>query len=221
MPETQLGGIYLGVSQAIDTNWFITPNNLTSGSYNVEYSYTSVFGCTSSVNDTLIVFNKPNVNLSPINIVCSNDTVSALNTGLPIGGNYSGPAISSNNLNPGSVNTGVYNYYYTFTDQNGCSSTDTSFFALVNPVQSVLSFPSIICENLVDVNLNQYVQTNNPVFSGNGVTDSLFNPFVIGGGVASKIHITATDVNGCKDVDSVIVNIGTKPIVSLTLNSIC
>lgn len=215
------GGTYVGVSQAIDPNGFITPNNLTAGNYNVEYSYTSVFGCTNSVNDTLFVFSKPTVNLSSINIVCSNDTVTALNTGLPAGGNYSGPAISSNNLNPGIIKAGVYNYYYSFTDQNGCSASDTSTYTLVNPVQNVLSFPAIICENLVDINLNQYVQNNNPVFSGNGVTDSLFNPSVIGGGIASKIHISATDVNGCKDVDSVIVNIGTKPNVSLSINSVC
>jgi len=217
-----LGGLYSGVPQAIDSSGFLIPQNLNSGSYPLNYNYTSPFGCLNTVADTLVIFNNPTVTLSPINIVCSNDTIQNLNSGLPIGGTYLGPAISANQLNPKATNPGSYPYYYQFVDATtGCSTLDTSTFNIVTPIQSQLNFPAIICENIADINLNLFVNNNNPLFSGVGVVDSIYNPAIIGGGNVSSIKIEATDTNGCFDVDSVSITIGTKPNVSLSINSVC
>jgi hypothetical protein len=54
---------------------------------------------------------------------CTIDGPTPLSGGLPAGGTYSGPGVSGNAFDAGSVGTGTYAVVYTFTDANGCSDS--------------------------------------------------------------------------------------------------
>jgi hypothetical protein len=63
----------------------------------------------------------------PQNRYCFNETSVLLSNGVPLGGTYSGIAVSGSNFNPSMAGLGAHIITYTYIDANGCSNyvTDT------------------------------------------------------------------------------------------------
>jgi hypothetical protein len=57
-------------------------------------------------------------------IYCEADASGAL-VGLPSQGIWSGPGVSGSTFNPGVAGAGTHSAIYTYTDNNGCSNSDT------------------------------------------------------------------------------------------------
>jgi Zn-dependent metalloprotease len=90
--------------------------------YNWEVEPASCTGAPTPV--TASVSAGPNVNINVSSqLVCVNDSLIALN-GTPSGGVFSGLGVSGNSFNP-AVGQGAYNVYYTYTDVDNCSNTDS------------------------------------------------------------------------------------------------
>lgn len=93
-----------------------------SGVYSV--MVTDSNGCSASDSVSVIVNPLPTVTLAiPTLGICVDDADVTL-VGSPSGGTYSGTSVTGNAFDP-SVGAGTHDVYYSFTDVNGCSATDT------------------------------------------------------------------------------------------------
>ncbi len=113
-------------------------------------------GCENSAMLTITVNALPNVTLAAFTSpVCVNNASVTLNGGSPMGGTYSGTAVTGANFNATTAGVGSTVITYTYTDANGCENTDsesiivsacagieevaTNYTVFPNPVQNQLT----------------------------------------------------------------------------------
>ena len=115
------GGNYTGpgMSGSAFTPLFAGP-----GTHTISYTYSDNNGCSGATQITINVEAVPDVTLvSPESQVCLTDDAFNLQ-GSPAGGTYFGPGMSGNVFTPSSAGVGTHPIIYTYTDINGCSSSD-------------------------------------------------------------------------------------------------
>jgi hypothetical protein len=67
----------------------------------------------------------PSVSLAAFAPLCREAAPFALTGGLPGGGTYSGTGVSGGSFSPATAGVGSFEILYSYTDGNGCTSTDT------------------------------------------------------------------------------------------------
>lgn len=187
-----------GLNSALIPNPVLTAT--TSGWYVVKVS--SIGGCAPDVYDSIYVsvFSAalPVVSAGPDQLICAGDTINITATG---GVTYvwsTGATGASVNFNP-IITT---NYIVYATDANGCGNSDT-VKVKVNPLPVAnAGFDRAICENSATT------------LSATGGISYLWNPGNISGNniivlppVTTMYTVQVTDLNGCKNIDSVLVTI--------------
>lgn len=190
-------------STALNTN----TGNIVIANPSVTTIYTvigSSSGCAGSDDFIVTVNPLPQVAYSSPQGVCVSETSLILSGGSPIGGVYSGNAVSNNIFSPSDAGAGSYNITYSYTDANNCTnstSTQLQVFPLPNvdftmsPNFAVPSFPvsfsstytntpSIWYWNFADGNITSLPQpTTTHSYNNNGIYN--------------VIH-RVVDVNGCE-----------------------
>lgn len=173
------------------------------GNYYVVVTNGSNCTNTSSVF-TVTTSSTPTVTITAPSDACSNETNVPL-TGLPLGGIFSGTGVGPGEFYPSSVGAGNYDVIYTYTNSEGCTSSDTAMItvnAVPNP--SITNLPSSYCLDDATINLNG--SPTGGTFSGPGVTGSTFDPLSAGVGT-HQVTYSYTDGNGCSGQDTVSVTI--------------
>jgi hypothetical protein len=108
-----------------------TSNNNISGTWSpainntatTTYTFTPNTGqCASNQTMSVVVNPLPNVTLSAFNSLCDTAGNVTLTGGSPTGGTYSGTSVTNNTFNA-AIGVGTYPITYSYTDNNGCSST--------------------------------------------------------------------------------------------------
>jgi hypothetical protein len=111
------------------------PGNLTGGSVTVAPPTTTTYtvtgtdsaGCTNSATTIITVNPLPTVSyLETQTMLCINWNAITLSAGSPVGGIYSGNAVTGNSFDPAVAGNGTHDIFYTYTDTNGCTASDTS-----------------------------------------------------------------------------------------------
>lgn len=207
------GGIFVGPGMA--GNLF---NAAIAGAGNkdVIYKYTDSYGCSGADTLSTIVYQAPNAAIVSTlsSVICENDNPITM-VAYPTGGLFTGSGMNGSLFSPATANTGANIITYTFTDIHNCTDID-SITINVNaaPIATIsTSLNGSYCSDASAVSL-----TGNPsggVFSGNGVTGSIFNPAQATTG-NSMIVYSYTDGFGCTDNDTVITTINPLPTVLLT-----
>lgn len=208
---TPIGGIYSGIGI---TGGLFYPSVAGIGIRNITYTYTDINGCINSASNSIEVNALPVVNFSGLATAYCRDASPVTLTGTPSGGTFSGMGITGNQFSPSSVAAGQYNITYTYTDLNNCTNS-ISKSVTVNPLP-VLSIPNLApayCMGAAPVTLIGL--PTGGTFSGNGVTNGIFNPNQAGVGVSNVIY-EYSDVNGCYKMGSMAVNVYALPIVSFS-----
>ncbi|HEY6162325.1 MAG TPA: T9SS type A sorting domain-containing protein [Bacteroidia bacterium] len=120
------------------TQWYLNGTAINGATNNSYYASapgvynmteTNLNGCTDSAATGITV----TVNPLPVvtyvesqTAACTNWPAFALTAGSPNGGTYSGTGVSGNMFDPSVSGAGTFNIVYSYTDGNGCSSSDTS-----------------------------------------------------------------------------------------------
>ncbi|MCB0482172.1 MAG: T9SS type A sorting domain-containing protein, partial [Flavobacteriales bacterium] len=200
------GGVYKGAGVS---SGFFYPDSAAIGMNTLRYIFTDTFGCTDSASQTIQVYPVPNVSLVlPANL-CFNVGALNLSTGTPTGGAYYGTNVSSGQLIP--VGLGLDTVYYSFTDTNGCTGTQSQVVRIDSvPVVALSPIPSY-CASTDTLFLSQGTPAGG-VYSGNNVSG---NAYVNAGVGIDTISYVFTDANGCKDSTSSTVEVFALPTVSL------
>lgn len=135
------GGTYTGTG---------TSNNLFNpqvaiGANTINYHYTDGNGCSNDTSFVQVVNPLPLVNLASMSSVCASTSPFQLTGGAPLGGDYSGVAVSNNQFFPALANIGFNTIVYTFTDNNGCTSGDTTLLNVLPMQPLTIAAADTIC----------------------------------------------------------------------------
>ena len=199
---TPSGGILSGYG--ITGNTF-SPSIANIGTHVITYTVTNNGGCSASITQNTEVLAPPTITFNSMqSSYCENDDPFTV-TVSPAGGSLNGNAITGNIFDPSLANTGSNYIYYTYSDANSCSNSD-SFNVIINssPSASILPITNSFCSTSPMEALSGTPAGG--VFSGNGVIGTNFDPSLAGAGM-HYVKYTYTDNNGCSAADSSTANV--------------
>lgn len=171
------------------------------GNHEIIYAVTFTNGCIGYDTITIVVNDLPQIIFTAPSQTCINGTPITLNTGLPLGGTYSGNGVSGNVFSPVSAGPGSQVITYTYTDANNCSNSDTSSIQVFSLPSVTLDTFAILCNGLVPFNLSGGSPLGG-TFAGSGVVGGTqFDPTINGPGTFQITYIYS-DANNCTNTAS-------------------
>ncbi len=205
---TPVGGTYSG-SGVTGSNF--NASSVGVGTYTLTYTYTDANTCTNSNTRTIQVNPLPIVSF---NGVLADQCVSAepylLTGGVPVGGTYSGPGVSSGFFNPSVAGTGTHTLTYTYKDGTNCVNSNTNTIVVhALPVVSINATYPDQCYAATSYTLTGGTPAGG-WYSGTAVTGGEFNPEQAGIGTY-PITYHYTDQHSCTDSTSIPVNVVFRP----------
>ena len=146
---------------------------------------------------TVSVNNPPTVTLTPFADICENSDPFTLSGGLPVGGVYSGNAVSNGMYDPTLAGPGTDTIYYTYTLNGSCAVTvfDT-IIVHTKPQVSIIGLIDSVCINAASIILQGAPAGG--TFAGSGVNSGVFYPDSAGEGITT-ITYDYIDANGCEN----------------------
>lgn len=178
------------------------------GVYDITYSVSGTSGCDGVDNFFITVKTEPTVNAGSNNVVCLNDEpLNLMLTANPTGGRFSGPGVLINNtFDPSVTGIGDFEIFYDYEGANGCSSFDTRTIR-VTPLPSVNAGSNLfICISSGLIDLEASASPKNGVFTGNGVSNGIFDPLSAGVG-QHLIRYEITEPSGCNNFDERVIQV--------------
>jgi len=207
------GGTFTGAGISGTT---FSPSVAGAGTHVITYTYIDGFTCIDSTAQSVVVNNLPVVTFGSQAPLCVDALPIILNTGLPVGGTYSGPGVSNGQFDPAMAGVGTYALTYNYTDANSCADFATQTIT-VNPLP-VVSFTGLApfyCANSVGDTLVGI--PSGGTFSGTGMNNNIFEPTVAGIGT-QLITYTYTDNNSCTNYHTQ--NTDVKPLPQLSISGL-
>jgi hypothetical protein len=119
----------------------------------IELLVTNEFGCTDTDSLDITVFELPIVTSDADTSVCISNGPFALHA-TPELGTWTGENISNNTFSP--ATEGTFGFQYSFTDGNGCTSVDSTYFTIAIPIAMTAGTDVSVClpSDTVDLSLN-------------------------------------------------------------------
>lgn len=204
-----------------------------NGPFNVTLIVTNNrYGCTDTKTKTLssTIYQLPIAAINVPNSICLRDTTYFIDASTAGSGNTltqwnwsfgdGGTSTLQNPKHPYFV-LGNQTVTLTVTNDKGCVSSPTSTIINVKPLPNVVfaALPNL-CLNAATINITQATETTGVIgtmiYSGSGVSGSIFNPFIAGVG-SFPIIATFTANNGCKHDDTSNITVMPLPIVDITV----
>lgn len=208
---TPSGGIYSGPGVM---NGIFNPAATGAGIFAITYT-AGISTCTASSVDSIEVVTAPTSSLVVIDsILCYPHSVVNLTGGSPVGGVYSGVAVSNGIFDP--MISGPGSFEITYTTTNGVCSTISSdtVDVIATPVASLQLTDTLVCQ-LPGV----YTLTGGSPVGGNyggpGVSSGTFDPMAAGSGIITITYTAASGMCSSSATDSIAVV--SPPAVSLAL----
>ncbi|MCB9185756.1 MAG: HYR domain-containing protein [Flavobacteriales bacterium] len=198
-----------GVSAGI-TNPYVT-TSIADGQTIVAVG-TDANNCTATSNSfTYQVIPVPAVTLTLPNIACSNDDPTLFTGGSPVGGdysvNYGGNVIIGNLFFPELAGVGAIDVDYTYTATNGCATTVTQSYNVLQAPQVDLGNDTTVCSITLDAGSGYDSYNWTPT---NQVSQTI-NVLVTG-----VYEVTVVDANGCVGTDAIGVTVNPIPNPTVT-----
>ncbi len=184
----------------------------------VHYAYYDSNNCLGAVSNVTTVFPTPEPVIINPGKLCLNQGPTQLQ-GSPAGGVFSGTGFNNNILFPSDAGTGALSVTYSYTDLRGCTGDTTRVVTIYDaPQATLIGVDAEYC-----VNDPLVVMDGTPAggdYSGQGVVGYTFSPEIAGVSGPFPVTYKYTDVNGCSDVDTQIVEVLNAPFILISgLNS--
>ncbi|MFN6286883.1 MAG: T9SS type A sorting domain-containing protein [Bacteroidota bacterium] len=135
-------------------------------------------------------------------------------SGLPAGGTWSGSGVSGSMFTPSVAGAGTIRVYYSYTDENGCSSVDSTEIVVNEIPRLDPGTYGPLCVSASPVFLQGTPAGG--TWSGTGVSGSTFDPSVAGVGTHA-VNYSVTITGGC--VTDTTIDIEVKPLPNLDLGT--
>ncbi|MFN6226782.1 MAG: T9SS type A sorting domain-containing protein [Bacteroidota bacterium] len=135
-------------------------------------------------------------------------------SGLPAGGTWSGSGVSGSMFTPSVAGAGTIRVYYSYTDENGCSSVDSTEIVVNDIPQLDPGTYGPLCVSASSISLSGLPAGG--TWSGTGVSGSTFDPSVAGVGTHA-VNYSVTITGGC--VTDTTIDIEVKPLPNLDLGT--
>lgn len=167
-------------------NSVFSPSEAKAGTHKIRYRFENG-ACTAEYEMFITVYPLRDVKILPISDIC-NDREIDLNKQVTIpGGTFLGEGISGNILSTSELALGIKTFTYQYVDENGCITNVKSTYNLLSHNLSADNIEykdyETTCVNSNAIDLTTYVDRTDGVFSGKGVTNSVFNPSIAGTGI--------------------------------------
>jgi gliding motility-associated-like protein len=184
-----------GVTQ-IEIDW-----NVAGGEYEIQVEKVSAKGCTSAVEDTMVLVSQPEPELGPDVTVCegSSHTFSLTQ-------NYENYEWNNGTTGPTLTASASGKVYVTVWDEYQCTGSDTASLLISTTPVVDLGRDTVICgDNSLELNAGDFA-------SYSWSTGETANPIIVREG-AGNVSVIVTNADGCQGTDEIII----KPCDAQTL----
>ena len=207
---TPAGGTWSGTGVSGST---FDPSVAGVGTHAVNYSVTITGGCVTDTTIDIRVNPLPVLTLGSYGPTCVTASPLSL-SGLPAGGTWSGSGVSGSMFTPSVAGAGTIRVYYSYTDENGCSSVDSTDIVVNEIPRLDPGTYGPLCVSASPVFLQGTPAGG--TWSGTGVSGSTFDPSVAGVGTHA-VNYSVTITGGC--VTDTTIEIEVKPLPNLDLGT--
>lgn len=148
----------------------------------------------------ILIVPDPDATITPVDTLCIESSPVTLRAH-DSGGTWSGDGVTDNSFDPGTAGVGNHIVSYNITDANGCSASDQITI-------TVMPLPSVNIDPVGTLYINHppVEMTASPqggTWTGDGVTDNLFEPDSAGLGTHIITYQTLPDKFGCLGTDTI------------------
>lgn len=185
-----------GILKIDDKNEHVLyPSHLTPGTIDISYEFENENNCVSFVDQFVEILALPEVNIEGLNEMYCQVNEDYLLTGLPSGGEFKLEGASVTYINPMTLDDGIYELIYNYTDEYGCvGNTFKTFEISSNPIAKIEGLAPTYCPNGEAVTISGI--PSGGYFEGSGIRDNTFTPHNLLPGV---YQITYTyNQSGCE-----------------------
>ena len=173
---------------------------------------TDANNCSATSNSfTYQVISIPAVTLTLPTTACTNDDPILLTGGSPAGGDYTvdynGNEIIGDLFFPDLAGSGAIDVNYTYTAGNGCSTTATESYAVIQAPQVDLGNDTTVCSITLDAGAGYDSYTWSPTGEVTPTIEVL---------TTGVYEVTVVDANGCTGMDQVGITVNPIPSPSVT-----
>lgn len=173
---TPSGGVYSGPGVQ---NGVFNPLQAGVGTHSLIYTYTTSNGCEYSASKSVEVFPAPQAVLPSLGTICVSAVPFTLTMGIPQGGIYSGAGVVNGvSFDPSVAGTGQHIITYTFTTNEGCTTSSSALINVVPPPAVSLSPFDVVCSPSEPVFALTGGVPSGGSYSGTGVQNGNFNPAI-------------------------------------------
>ena len=211
--SNKTGGVFSGVAVSEDQ---FDPNEAGVGEHYVYYTRPiDDEGCVYVDSILITIVDLPEVEIMDVSITpfCLTPLGVTLE-GFPEGGEFWGMGVIGNLFTPSIAGPGEHSISYTFEDEFGCSSSDTTVFNVLDLELPVVNFEDLPVDGIC-INEDELLLEGTPsggTFGGDGVTTTFFNPLDAGAGMHT-LYYSYTDTEGCSNNDSINITVWDLPTV--------
>jgi PKD repeat protein len=208
------GGTWTGAGVTGNT---FNPAAAGTGTHIITYNITSINGCSSSDQITIIVDPSPDATITPVSPMCSDNPIITLTAHDP-GGTWTGPGVTGDKFDPSAAGPGNHNITYGIIS-GSCSDMDQITIIVWAKPDATIDPVKTLCINDAAVTLMAHDPSG--AWTGDGVSGNLFDPSLAGTGL-HLIKYSITTVNGCSDDDQITIVVVPKPDASITpVDTLC
>lgn len=214
-PSVNSGGQFTKTTY-LDSLGAFDPSLASTGQHTVFYQFTDGNGCSNEDSTVVQVDSIPDASITQAGPFCVNSPEFTLAATFNGGGRFAPTAYvdTIGRFNPTIAMAGKHTVYYSFTDGNGCSNTDSTVVQIDTLPDASIQPHGRLCPNGAVLRLTPTISGG--TFSGGMFIDSIgdFDPTVSGEG-AFKVYYTRDDGAGCSNLDSTTVYVDSLPEASI------
>ncbi|MBO6516316.1 MAG: gliding motility-associated C-terminal domain-containing protein, partial [Bacteroidia bacterium] len=201
------------VTSYLDAAGRFDPGSSGIGNFKVFYTLTDGNGCSNIDSIQVRVDSVPDASITSAGPFCLNAGVQQITGQVNTTGTFTQTSYitSAGQFDPNLSGTGSHRVFYTFTDGNGCTTTDSTDIAVDTLPDASIFAAGPFCENAGVQRLIPAVNTGGK-FVESTYLDTLgdFDPAIAQVGVHKALYVF-TDGNGCTNVDSIEVQVDSVP----------